>query len=264
MHQNMELPQWRGHGHEKGVRHVKGHEKGVRHVKFSPDALKLASAVLDGTVLVWRVCTGEKLLVFKGNQGWLSRNLSVPSAPVWYHCVSWSHNSKLVASADRGNDVLVWEAETGVQVADPLKGHSQSVTCAVFGARETSFVASGSLDGTVLIWGMEHSSCKKSWLTMGLFQKGMKATIIHRLKGHTRGVMSVAISPCNTCIVSAGLDGEIRLWGIIQGRSVRVLKGHIGPVMSVSWSPDGHYVVSREEMVVCASGPCLKRCGLCV
>jgi len=68
-------------------------------VAFSPDSRLLASALWDGTILLWDVATGTLQQTLEGHDG------SVNS-------VAFSHNSKLLASASDDETVRLWDAAT--------------------------------------------------------------------------------------------------------------------------------------------------------
>jgi WD40 repeat protein len=57
------------------------------------------------------------------------------------------------------------------------------------------------------------------------------------LAGHTGGVSSVAFSPDNTRLATAG-DGDVRVWNRTTGQEVLRLEGQLGWVSSVAFSPD--------------------------
>ena len=45
-------------------------------------------------------------------------------------------------------------------------------------------------------------------------------------------------------MVSASLDGTVRVWDVEAGNEVQNLKGHQGQVLCVAASPDGNLAVS--------------------
>jgi len=60
----------------------------------------------------------------------------------------------------------------------------------------------------------------------------------NRLQGHKGSVTTVAISPNNQIIVTAGEDGEVRLWKP-NGKLDKILTGHRGVVNAVAFNPNG-------------------------
>jgi WD40 repeat protein len=74
-----------------------------------------------------------------------------------------------------------------------------------------------------------------------------KLTLLQTLKGHTRSVSSIAISPDGKILVSGSIDKTIRLWELPSGRELSTLIGHTGSVVSIAISPDGKNLVSGSH-----------------
>ncbi|KAG6329739.1 hypothetical protein ID866_9350 [Astraeus odoratus] len=140
--------------------------------------------------------------------------------------VAFSPDGKRIASGSSDNTICLWDGETGLQLASPLKGHT-SVSSVAF-SPDGKRIASGSKDKTICLWDAE---------------TGLQ--LVSPLKGHTSGVSSVAFSPDGKRIASGSSDNTICLWDGETGvQLASPLKGHTSSVTSVAFSPDGKRIVS--------------------
>ena len=72
----------------------------------------------------------------------------------WITAVEFSPDGVLLATGDRNNGLIVWEAQTGREFFD-LRGHQAAITD-VSWRLDSNVVASSSEDGTVRLWEMEN------------------------------------------------------------------------------------------------------------
>jgi WD40 repeat protein len=114
-----------------------------------------------------------------------------------------------------------------------LLGHRDLVSCVGFSA-DGSMLASGSYDGTILVWD----------------------TTTHQtrliLDGHSGWVMDLAFDPSGPRLVSSSWTGEIVVWDSLSGRIKLRLQGNKSPISNtthpipcVVYSPRGDYVNRR-------------------
>ncbi len=70
---------------------------------------------------------------------------------------------------------------------------------------------------------------------------------IYVLRGHSRWVTSVVISPDKRFLVSGGLDDAIKVWDFAAGELRLVLKGHTKPINDLAISPDCQLLASASD-----------------
>jgi len=230
-----------------------GHSGRVAALAFSPDGSRLASGSLDRTIKVWDPRAPVDLPPGKQQQKRVWRMAFSPDGKL----VAWttdlgpttvaevatgqvlatiygtglmtgfSSDGKTVASG-AANGVGLWNVATW-QPRAAFEGHSEWVIAVAFSPDGRS-MASGSKDGTVILWDIA---------------SGRKRAV---LDGHpSKWVWSLAFSPDGACLASAGGDdggcgeGEAVLWEAASGQKRALLPGG---VTCVAFSRDGETLAS--------------------
>ena len=196
---------------------LQGHKAGVHAVAFSPQADRLVSAGLDGTLRLWDLKTGKEVKRF-------------PGITDLVRSVDFSGDGKRILSGHSGAKseflVRLWDPETGKEIYS-LKGHSQDVTAVFFLPDGRSAVSAG-MDGIAILWNLNNG----------------KET---RRMTHKGGIYGAALSSDGKRLLTAGFgDKTVRLWELDSGKELRSFGNHGGAALGVAFSRDGHFALSSD------------------
>ncbi|KAH0826114.1 WD40-repeat-containing domain protein [Lanmaoa asiatica] len=114
----------------------------------------------------------------------------------------------------------VWDAITHERVVESIDAHEQKIT-ALDVSPDGSKIASGSQDGTVIVWCLETGQ-----RLAGPFKQG-------------RSVLSVRFSPMGDRLASAGWHHSIHVWNVCGDGGQFATSIPTDPVFSLAWSSDG-------------------------
>lgn len=207
-------------------------------VAFSPRGSLLAAGLLDGTVRLWDVASGQVVQILQGHSDLVGQ-------------VVFSPDGGLLASGSADGTIRLWDVGSG-QVLSVLEGHQAGVQSLSFSPKE-DFLASGSIDGTVQLWDVAQ-----------LLQVGA-GTAVRVLERHQDWVLSVDFGPGGAMFASGSckagdqrgrcVAGEILVWDVAAVLDtaaaaslyeatdpelvVAELEGHTSRVYSLDFSPDG-------------------------
>jgi WD40 repeat protein len=127
-----------------------------------------------------------------------------------------SKDQKWVVTASADNTARIWDAATGAELLK-LAGHASEVTAvAILADRPGLRVLTGSSDQTAKLWAV---SGLDSLPGGSAAPAGPEAKEILSLKGHTRGLTSVAFAPDGRSALTAARDGMTILWPAIDSSS---------------------------------------------
>ena len=161
-------------------------------------------------LVVLNAGSAEKLLTLSGHQTTID------------HLV-FSNDDRMLASADEGGIVKLWDLTTGQNKNTVNTGGKVSALRFAPGGQ---VLASAGEDKTISLWDVR---------TGGLQRK---------LKKHDAAVNAIAFSPDGQFLASGSDDRTVIIWEMATGKSKRTLKGHDLTVLSLAFSPDGSLIAS--------------------
>ena len=130
--------------------------------------------------------------------------------------VTYSHDSRKLASASSDETVKLWDASSGACL-QTYKGHSSFVKSVAF-SHDSTKLASASHDSTVKLWDVSSDKCLQTYT------------------GYSDTVTSVAFSHDSTKLASASHDSTVKLWDASSGACLQTL--NIGRTLhSLSFDP---------------------------
>jgi WD40 repeat protein len=232
-----------------------GHAKPVTCAVFSPDDTHVFTASDDGTVRQWDLATmrvvqvievdsqgvtriavsgdGQKLFAASRSGDasvWLLANPKEPLHQLRGHkgeildlCLSSDEEWIVTGSAD--NTARIWDAATGTEVVK-LSGHVSEVTAVAILADPVGLrVLTGSSDKTAKLWAISGLGGAADGSESG--SAGPQAKELLSLKGHTRGLTSVAFGPDGQAALTAARDGLTILWPATPALGEKEVQGKL-------------------------------------
>jgi len=182
----------------------------VSSITFSKDGKALVVGNSDGEVKLWRLQTSQTTEVFhsrervvvlaallpdgkalvsagRGEEGGITfmnligdrveheRNIRLPNLK----CCVVSPDGTLLGSADEWGPIRVWSIKTG-EILMELSGHRGAVSSLAF-SPDSTVLASGSTDTTVLLWDLQQAQLNRRWLDLGAEADSVAKKVIDSL-----------------------------------------------------------------------------------
>jgi WD40 repeat protein len=181
----------------------------------SPDGVWVGAAFEDGLMKLWRASTGRmETLALCSLDG---------LAP---HSLTFSRDGARLAALFFHGAVALFETETG----RPLQG---------FATTPALLTLEFSKDGQRLLARHEGQFFAPAVWTL----EGEK---VAEFSGHRDRVTACAFSPAADRVITASMDGTIKLWAA-SGEEMLTFRGHTGGVTDCAFSPDGRLVASASR-----------------
>ncbi len=203
----------------KKLHELIGHSETITAFRFSLDDKTLYSSSWDATIREWDVKTGKELRLFAEHGS--DRVLSMDMSP----------DGKTMISGDYESNILIWDIKD-MKVAHKKGEHTGGVTSLAFYTRGDYFF-SGSYDTDIRFY----------TITGG-----------HRISfsDHLKSILSVDTYSDNRFALTASLDGNIRIWDVVNFRVTQLLgggagTGHTGAVNQAMWGPRQKTILSASD-----------------
>jgi WD40 repeat protein len=205
----------------------------VTAVAYSLDGTTIAFGGYDGPLWIWSTSATDSATTSQPGPG-AATALTGHRGSI--NSLTFSPDSKLLASGGDDADIRVWDATPRRSLASELPGSAFGLTSVAFspdGKRVA--VGNDSTEGGVTIW--DAVSGRK---------------LAESVDRHRNMVTAVAFVPADgRRIVSASTDGTLRVWDAETGRAVGTsLEGDAGAVTHIAISRDGTRIASSGHAFV--------------
>ncbi len=192
------------------LRQMKRHNAAVRSTVWACDGLRIISGSDDKKVFRWDLATEEILWNSKSHHTDYVR--SVDASPV---------SSDVFASASYDHSVKLWDARQ----SEPMQTmvHGQPIEHCMFTPSGTMLLTAGGSE--IKVWDI---------LSGG--------RLLHTFNNHQKNITCLAMDGTHSRVLSAGLDGHVKIYSLQTMQVVHGMKFG-SPLVSVAMSPDNKKLV---------------------
>ncbi len=199
----------------------------------------------QGTHAIWSLAVSRDGSIVSGRgDGSIEIRPSNGSVPIEFQAhpeavfsVAISPDGSLLATTGNDNAIKIWDMQRGNLLAT-WHGHYDNVHHLEF-SPNGEILASASRDGSVKLWDVIDR--------FNLPLRDRNSTPRHSLNAHNGEVHSLAFSPNQRFLITAGADGKVHLWDWKTGQYLRGLVSSSSEIWSVAISPDGETLATGSK-----------------
>jgi WD40 repeat protein len=233
----------------------------INEAKLSPDGKYIAVGRTGNNAKIIDFRTGKVFRTLKGHKSMVIS-------------LSFSADSKYLATGGLDGKVIVWEIESGTAVKTfTFQDEKEAIYSLDFSA-DSKMLAAAIWGGLVVIWDLNTGDRLRAinphdgrgcyrvkftpnglyFVSAGLDMKLKMIEIdtgeeIRSFVGHTDGTLinSINFSPSGDKFITSGQDGTVRVWDIASGLQVIKLKAHPGGAYCACFDPSGKFIVTGGD-----------------
>jgi WD40 repeat protein len=268
---------------------LKGHTSGITQVLVTSDGSRIISGSEDWTIMIWKLQGGARPITLIGHKGKIT-------------CLALSPDGRFLASGSLDGKIKIWDAQSG-RLGRTLVGHGGDVTKVAFSTDGRRLSSSGGfLNFKAEIWdfesgenlsasersftdfvgsligpsgpGVEFRTPDGRFILMGgshqlIVQDAQTLQPLRKWSGHSGAINAVTMSPDGQFVVSAGMDGTLKVWDAVRvlppvrpeaeespsrtgeapGHVLSGMNAHAEKVRAIVLTPDARQVFSLTEQV---------------
>jgi eukaryotic-like serine/threonine-protein kinase len=202
---------------------------GVCDLQFRPDGQEIATCGWDATVKLTNLKTGEVV-----------RTIATPGRLTWSTAYS-PDGSKLAVQSeihgvDKGSSVLLYDPNTGAELYRLAENAAEGIA-----PWRTYSLPLFAPDGKSLFVVTDDQE-----VAIRIYDVATGLARSQVFRGHTGRIKSLAITKNGRRLLSASMDGTVRLWDVASGLELLTLRGHGSVVNTATFTP-------KEDAIITAS-----------
>ncbi|OHT11898.1 Transcriptional repressor tup11-related protein [Tritrichomonas foetus] len=189
----------------------------VFQVQISASGTFFAAVTGDGCLTLISMTDFSRLAV-------MTRQMPENSQPIVATSLAVSNDDKKIVVGYSDKVIALWDAETKACLVEK-ECHKDGVYAVKF--LPNGKMVSASLDSTVKIWNIIEENGQT------------KLELWKELDGHTNFVLSLAVDPSGTWLLSGSKDLSARLSNVETGEMIYSIKAHTNSIITVAFNPSG-------------------------